>query len=303
MKKEIENIVFAGGGLKGLIHIGFLQVLEERGILKKCKRFCGASIGSFFALLLCIGIRVSDIEKLFLCIDPKNIVSYNPENLVKLFDTLGCERTDSLEKIVRIILEKKTSNPRITFKELYDLTEKEVCFSVTNISKRCGEYFNYKTTPDLEVAEACIISMCIPFLFEPKKYNDCYYLDGGIASNFPIEYFKDSIDKTLGISIQDYSQEEPLELPGDVISLFLATYKTTISERTVMKSSIWRDHIVTVYNNFPPFEFNISNSNKMKFIQSGRDETILFLEKQDENEAIIWVDSFIKNIINDVLHI
>jgi len=303
MKKEIENIVFAGGGLKGLIHIGFLQVLEERGILKKCKRFCGASIGSFFALLLCIGIRVSDIEKLFLCIDPKNIVSYNPENLVKLFDTLGCERTDSLEKIVRIILEKKTSNPRITFKELYDLTEKEVCFTVTNISKRCGEYFNYKTTPDLEVAEACIISMCIPFLFEPKKYNDCYYLDGGIASNFPIEYFKDSIDKTLGISIQDYSQEEPLELPGDVISLFLAMYKTTISERTVMKSSIWRDHIVTVYNNFPPFEFNISNSNKMKFIQSGRDETILYLEKQDENEAIVWVDTFIKNIINDVLDI
>lgn len=303
MKKEIENIVFAGGGLKGLIHIGFLQVLEERGILKKCKRFCGASIGSFFALLLCIGIRVSDIEKLFLCIDPKNIVSYNPENLVKLFDTLGCERTDSLEKIVRIILEKKTSNPRITFKELYDLTEKEVCFTVTNISKRCGEYFNYKTTPDLEVAEACIISMCIPFLFEPKKYNDCYYLDGGITSNFPIEYFKESMDNTIGISIQDYSQEEPLELPGDVISLFLAMYKTTISERTVMKSSIWRDHIVTVYNNFPPFEFNISNSNKMKFIQSGRDETILFLEKQDENEAIIWVDSFIKNIINDVLHI
>lgn len=303
MKKEIENIVFAGGGLKGLIHIGFLQVLEERGILEKCKRFCGASIGSFFALLLCIGIRVSDIEKLFLCIDPKNIVSYNPENLVKLFDTLGCERTDSLEKIVRIILEKKTSNPRITFKELYDLTEKEVCFSVTNISKRCGEYFNYKTTPDLEVAEACIISMCIPFLFEPKKYNDCYYLDGGIASNFPIEYFKDSINNTIGISIQDYSQEEPLELPGDVISLFLAMYKTTISERTVMKSSIWRDHIVTVYNNFPPFEFNISNSNKMKFIQSGRDETILYLEKQDENEAIVWVDTFIKNIINDVLDI
>ena len=32
--KNIENLVFAGGGLKGLIHIGVLQVLEEMGILE-----------------------------------------------------------------------------------------------------------------------------------------------------------------------------------------------------------------------------------------------------------------------------
>jgi NTE family protein len=303
MKGKIENLVFAGGGLKGLIHIGFLQILEEREILKSCKRFCGASIGSFFALLLCIGIRVNDIEKLFLCIDPKNIVSYNPENLVKLFDTLGCESTESIEKIIRIILEKKTSNPRITFKELYELTNKEVCFSVTNISKRCGEYFNYKTTPDLEVAEACIISMCIPFLFEPRKYKECYYLDGGIASNFPMEYFNDSIDNTLGISIQDYSQTTPLELPGDVISLFLAMYKTTITERIIMKTSVWNNHIVTVYNDLPTFEFTISNSDKIKFIQSGRDETLTFLKKRDENAVASWVDSFVKNIIKNTLDI
>ena len=83
---DIENLVFAGGGLKGFIHIGALQVLEENSILTKCKRFCGASIGYFFALLLCIGIRVVDIERLFLCIDPKQIVSYHPENLVKLLN-------------------------------------------------------------------------------------------------------------------------------------------------------------------------------------------------------------------------
>ena len=62
-ERDIENLVFAGGGLKGFIHIGALQVLEENSILTKCKRFCGASIGSFFALLLCIGIRVVDIER------------------------------------------------------------------------------------------------------------------------------------------------------------------------------------------------------------------------------------------------
>lgn len=302
-KSTIENLVFAGGGLKGLIHIGFLQVLEEMNMLSNCKRYIGASIGSFFALLLSIGIKVNDIEKLFLCIDPKTIVSFNPNNLVKLFDTLGCESTESLENILHIILEKKTNNPRITFIELYELTKKEICFSVTNLSRRCGEYFNYKTTPNLEVAEGCMISMCIPFLFEPRLYNKCYYLDGGITSNFPIEYFNDEIDKTLGISIQDNEIITPKETPSDIISLFFAMYKTTITERTKLKRDIWKEHVVTVYNDFPAFDFNITASNKMKFIQSGRDETLEFFKEKEYLEIDNWVNRIVKSIIENVIQI
>lgn len=299
---DIENLVFAGGGLKGLIHIGALQVLEEKDILSNCKRFCGASIGSFFALLLCIGISVSDIERLFLCIDPKQIVSYHPENFIKLFDKLGCESTDSLENILHIILEKKTNNSRITFKELYDLTHKEVCFSVTNISKQCGEYFNYKTTPELEVAEGCLISMCIPFLFEPRQYYDSYYLDGGIANNFPIDYFQDSLDKTLAISIQNSKIVEPLPLPGDIISLFLNMYKTTLTERTINKHKIYKN-VINVINDYSPYEFDIPMSIKMGFIKSGRDSADEFLKKCVEREIDTWATRFITNIIADVLEL
>jgi len=299
-ERDIENLVFAGGGLKGLIHIGVLQVLEENGLLLNCKRYCGASIGSFFALLLCIGIRVDDIERLFLCINPKDIVSYHPENLVKLFDKLGCESTDSLENILHIILEKKTNNPRITMKELYDLTNKELCFSVTNISKQCGEYFNYKTTPDLEVAEGCLISMCIPFLFEPRKYRDSYYLDGGIANNFPIDYFQNVQEHTIGVSIQDSKITEPLPLPSDIISLFLNMYKTTLTNRTINKHKIYKN-IISVTNDYSPYEFDIPMSIKMGFIKSGRDATSKFLEKYVEREIDVWASNFISKIIADAL--
>ena len=301
-ENEIENLVFAGGGLKGFIHIGVLQILEEKGILANCKRFCGASIGSFFALLLCIGIRVIDIERLFLCIDPKNIVSYHPENLVKLFDKLGCESTDSLKNILHIILEKKTNNPRITMKELYELTNKEVCFSVTNISKQCGEYFNYKTSPDLEVAEACLISMCIPFLFEPRKYQDSYYLDGGIANNFPIDYFQNSQENTIGVSIQDSRITEPLPLPSDVISLFLNMYKTTLTQRTIDKHELYQN-VICVINDYSPYEFDIPMSIKMGFIKSGRDSAIKFLKTHVEREIDIWATNYISKIITDVLEL
>ena len=301
-ENEIENLVFAGGGLKGFIHIGVLQILEKNGILTKCKRYCGASIGAFFALLLCIGISVIDIERLFLCIDPKNIVSYHPENLVKLFDKLGCESTDSLKNILHIILEKKTNNPRITMKELYELTNKEVCFSVTNISKQCGEYFNYKTSPDLEVAEACLISMCIPFLFEPRKYQDSYYLDGGIANNFPIDYFQNSQENTIGVSIKDSKITEPLPLPSDVISLFLNMYKTTLTQRTINKHELYQN-VICVINDYSPYEFDIPMSIKMGFIKSGRDSAIKFLKTHVEREIDIWATNYISKIITDVLEL
>ena len=301
-ENEIENLVFAGGGLKGFIHIGVLQILEENGILSNCKNFCGASIGSFFALLLCIGISVIDIERLFLCINPKNIVSYHPENLVKLLDRLGCESTDSLENILHIILEKKTNNPRITMKELYELTNKELCFSVTNISKQCGEYFNYKTTPDLEVAEACLISMCIPFLFEPRFYKDSYYLDGGIANNFPIDYFQNSQENTIGVSIQDSKVTEPLPLPSDVISLFLNMYKTTLTQRTINKHELYQN-VICVMNDYSPYEFDIPMSIRMGFIKSGREKTSNFLNDCVEREINIWVEKIVSKIIADVLEL
>ena len=52
----INNIVFSGGGIKGLIFIGCLKYLEENNLLKNIKAISGTSIGGVFSFLLNIGV-------------------------------------------------------------------------------------------------------------------------------------------------------------------------------------------------------------------------------------------------------
>ena len=52
---QFRNLVFEGGGVKGLAYAGATRVLEERGILKDIQRVAGASAGAINALLMALG--------------------------------------------------------------------------------------------------------------------------------------------------------------------------------------------------------------------------------------------------------
>ena len=62
-----------------------------------------------------------------------------------------------------------------------------------NISNGETEYLNHETTPDLEVIMGIRMTSCIPLIFQPIKYKEGLYIDGGVCGNFPIEYIKKEI--------------------------------------------------------------------------------------------------------------
>ena len=61
---EFRNLVFEGGGVKGIAYGGALKELNDRDILKKITRVAGTSAGAITAVLLAVGYshdEVSDI--------------------------------------------------------------------------------------------------------------------------------------------------------------------------------------------------------------------------------------------------
>ena len=52
MVYHFRNLVFEGGGVKGIAYVGALQVLEEKGILPGITRVGGTSAGAINAVLL-----------------------------------------------------------------------------------------------------------------------------------------------------------------------------------------------------------------------------------------------------------
>ena len=58
----------------------------------------------------------------------------------------------------------------------------------------------------MEVIKALRISMSIPFIFKPYKYNDKIWVDGGCMNNFPIEIFNDKLNDVIGIYLDNITE-------------------------------------------------------------------------------------------------
>ena len=55
MSYPFRNLVFVGGGVKGIAYVGAMNVLETEGILKNITRVGGTSAGSINAVLFAAG--------------------------------------------------------------------------------------------------------------------------------------------------------------------------------------------------------------------------------------------------------
>jgi exoenzyme U len=60
----IKNLVFSGGGAKGVSYLGGVQALEEEGILKNVESCYGSSVGSIATIMVAIGLSSAEITEI-----------------------------------------------------------------------------------------------------------------------------------------------------------------------------------------------------------------------------------------------
>lgn len=150
----------------------------------------------------------------------------NAKNFYNLGGAYDCK--DFLDWVEKVV-EKKIEKKKIKFLELYQKTNKELNIVATNMNTHELAIFNHKTSPDLIVSQAVLISMSVPFLVCPRIYKNDVYLDGGIKCNFPIDIFKDEREKTVGIELIE-GKKERMEIKN-VIDLSKSVINLLISSR------------------------------------------------------------------------
>ena len=82
-----ENLVFQGGGPKGIAYVGVIEALEEKDLLRSLKRVAGTSAGSINAGLLAVGYKAEEIKQILYQTDLKALLLDHPltgENLEKI---------------------------------------------------------------------------------------------------------------------------------------------------------------------------------------------------------------------------
>lgn len=214
--EHIRNLVFEGGGVKGISYVGALKVLEENGILKNVKRLCGTSAGSITALLVSYyKDNIPEIEKIMwntnfgeFADDDWGII----RDTNRLLNRYGWHKGDKFYAWTQKLTKKRFGKDHITFQQLYNETGHDLVVTGCNISKGKTIFFSKENSPDLFVERAVRISISLPIYFraifipdksvskegdikgnpgidkEIDKGRDVF-VDGGVLDNYPIQHF------------------------------------------------------------------------------------------------------------------
>lgn len=214
MAYPFKNMVFEGGGVKGIAYVGAMKVLESEGILKNIIRVGGTSAGSINAVLFSAGFTNQQTYNELNKLDFNNFKDDDwgvLRDMKRLREEYGWFKGDFFKEWIGDLLKKKTGSANITFKALQEHTGKELYVFATNLSTTFGEVYSPEHTPRKRVVDAVRRSMSIPLFFKAVRDDrDDVFVDGGVINNFPVKLFdrkKYLIDKSL-IRIPEYYKQE-----------------------------------------------------------------------------------------------
>lgn len=170
------GICLAGGGARGIAHIGALQALLEADIRPDC--VSGSSMGALIGTLYAAGY------------EPQSMLSIVKESsLTKLFKFSFVGGLTDNSYLIDLLSEYISSDDfRSLLRPLF------VC--VTNLSQGRAEII--ESGPLFEMVAA---SASIPILFKPRTINGQDYVDGGLLNNLPVEPLRERCEKVIGVNV------------------------------------------------------------------------------------------------------
>ncbi len=297
------DVVFQGGGVKGIAFVGGVVALEQKGYT--FNKLAGTSAGAITAALLSAGYTGQELKEIMLNMDYTKILSTGVYggiplmgNAIELIRSKGFYDGRLIEKWIYKLLEKKGI---VKFKDLKkhgERTLKIIAADVTqkNILIIPDDLKRYGIEPsEFEIAKAVRMSTSIPFFFKPVKlkynHNISYIVDGGIISNFPIWIF-DVQDTprwpTFGFKLENNKKTHIDNNGKDLFSYFIDVVETMV-DRNEEEFLPDRNAIRTISiktGGVRTTEFNLSHKKCDKLYKSGFDTTNEFLNSWNFNNYI-----------------
>ena len=231
MAYHFHNLVFEGGGVKGIAYVGALEVLEREGILQNVKRVAGTSAGAMMAVLVGLRYTADEVREILWDLNFKKFMDSSfgiVRDTKRLIEEYGWYKGDYFRDLMADLIKRKTGNGEMTFAQLAATQKYREIYLVgadlsTGVSKL---FYNNKETGGMKIADAARISMSIPLFFASVKAGDDekhIYVDGGLLDNYSIKTFdRENFvdDKEKNIRRTEYydkvnSKKSMLQVIGD----------------------------------------------------------------------------------------
>jgi len=221
MSTELKGLIFSGGGIRGFAYIGCLRALEEKNLITEHMNFfAGCSSGAIIACLIACGYNSHELYDFILHFEYQDIRDLN---FLGFLENWGIETGNKIREFIRLLVKKKIrgdqSSNDPTFLDLYHSTGNHLVVNATCINTHEVVYFDYQEYPNMPISLAIRMSISIPFIFAPVKYNGQLYVDGGLMDNFPVHLWKNA-EEVLGFKLSVAEK-------GETVDTFLSFAKNT----------------------------------------------------------------------------
>ena len=207
---NFADLVFEGGGVKGIGLAGALATLEEREY--RPQNIAGTSAGAITAALLAAGYSAADLREIIVSLDYREFQDRAWEDRVPLVERslsllldLGLFEGDRFLEWIRerlvakgvhtfadLVQDEFADDPR--YRSRLQVVASDVTTHELLVLPRDAHKLGIE--PDeLDVALAVRMSMSIPIFFEPVRWENPatgqthVIVDGGMLSNFPVWLF------------------------------------------------------------------------------------------------------------------
>jgi NTE family protein len=318
--ESYADLVFEGGGVKGIGLAGALATLEERGY--RPQNVAGTSAGAISAALLAAGYTATELKEIILDLDYRAFQDKGWEDKVPLIERslsllldLGLYEGNYFLDWIRERLEAKgvrtfadlvhpefADDPR--FRSKLQVIASDVSTRELLVLPRDARKLGID--PDsLDVALAVRMSMSIPIFFEPVRFENPetgrthVIVDGGMLSNYPVWLFDCADDEppqwpTFGMLLVEPEPSLPIGArlpkahmegkgPRAVIDYVKSLAQTMMEahDRLYVEQANYARTIPIPTLGVGTTEFDLTTKRALELFDSGRGAAEKFLETWD----------------------
>lgn len=236
----IKHLVISGGGIQGFTFWGMLRECIKHNVINynNIETITSTSAGSFLAVILALKYDTNVIDDYFIKRPWHQTIPLGVYEYIESFNKCGIFDRTVIITIMKPIFGGRNISLDITLKEFYEFSKIECNFLCTIASNLNPILMNHNNFPDAKLIDIVYSSGSIPVIFQPIEIQNVHYIDGGINSNYPIDFFikkyeNINTDEILGIhnKLENHPYFNYTNLMSYVSSLIF-----TILDNTITKS-------------------------------------------------------------------
>lgn len=186
----IKHIVISGGGPTGLKSLGALQHLERADFWKieNIESLYATSAGAIIGLLMVMKIKWEYINDYIIKRPWHEVFDISINQIFEAFSKKGLFDEKVIEIFFKPFFNAIDLSVDITMRELYEYSK--IDFHVFSLEMNHFEMIDvsHQSHPDLKVFDAIHMTIALPLVITPRCVGDKCYVDGGVVSNYPLNY-------------------------------------------------------------------------------------------------------------------